>query len=206
MGRARASLSQAMFDPSILNQVASQARMNRGEYFHGLLSEPNCNFCPLRLEAKVYPDGPLHAKIAFVGEEPGGLEQMEGRGFVGPSGQLLWHICKMQGIEREDIWVTNAALCSAKKIKLATGAVLPKQVVKAIAAKACRLRLINELRVINPSVVVPLGNWALWALTDIPDARIHAYRGSIINKDLDRLALDVVSGKARTTMKKVKEE
>lgn len=194
-----------MIDLNELSQVALAGRSERGEYFHGLLAQPDCTRCPLRYDTKVYPDGPLKARIAFVAEEPGGQELVQGKGLVGPTGQLLWHMCKQLGIEREDVWTSNASLCQARNVKLASGAKLPKMAVKAMAAKACRLRLINEMRAINPKVIVPLGNWALWALTDIPDARIHAYRGSIIEKDLDAFADMVARGLARTTMKKVKE-
>lgn len=80
-------------------------------YFHGLLYPPDCNECPLMNEPKVYPDGPIPADIAFCGEEPGGVEVRQGRGFVGPSGQLLWKLCEQADISRDEVWVTNASLC-----------------------------------------------------------------------------------------------
>jgi len=176
-----------------------------GAYQHGLLAQPDCSNCPLRRDVKVLPDGPVPARIAFVGEEPGTTEIGEGRGFVGPSGQLLWMLAKDSGIVREDVWVTNAALCAARNVKLPNGAITPKLKVKSQAAQCCRPRLLAELAVVDPIVIVPLGNWALWALSDIPNARIYAYRGSRIAVDLIDLLDRVQTGRANTSMREVKE-
>lgn len=177
----------------------------RGPYFHGLLAQPDCERCPLRYDVKVMPDGPVPAPIAFVGEEPGNTELVEGRGFVGPSGQILWMLAQSAGFTREDVWVSNAALCVARPVKLPSGAILSKMKVKAMAAQACRQRLLGELITVDPVVVVPLGNWALWALADIPNARIYSYRGSRIEMDLNVLLDLVKRGAANAQMRDVKE-
>jgi uracil-DNA glycosylase len=104
------------------------------------------------------------------------------------------------------VWVTNSALCRARKIKLSTGAVLSLPEVKARAARACRRRLLKELIQVDPVVIVPLGNWALWSLSDIPNARIYAYRGSRSVADLPHLLELVEQGLARSPMRQVKEE
>jgi len=158
-------------------------------YYHDLVSTaPDCKNCPLRYKKKVYPDGPIPAQIAFVGEAPGAKEEREGRPFIGPSGELMWeHFGPAVGIAREDVWVTNAILCRLEKVKLATGAILPKDTVMELAAACCHRRLIDELRVVNPNpsfVIVPLGNTALRALTGIAKAKIYAYRGSIQQVDI----------------------
>lgn len=176
----------------------------RGQYYHGLLSEPDCNSCPLMKDTKVHPDGPCPAPIAFVGEEPGNVELQEGRGFVGPSGQLLWMLAERAGFDRDNVWVTNAMLCKARQIKLPSGAVIPKATVKAQAAAACRGRLLAEMALVDPVVIVPLGNWALWALSDIPKSRIFAYRGSRLDVDLRALLEKVKAGTARVQKREVK--
>lgn len=176
-----------------------------GPYYHGLLFQPDCGSCPLLYDTKVYPDGPIPARVAFVGEEPGDMELSEGRGFVGPSGQLLWMLAEQAGLKRDDVWVTNSALCQARKVVLSNGAIIPKQVVKAMATKACRTRLLKELLYVGNPVVVPLGNWALWSLSDIPKARIYAYRGSRIDVDLQALCELVEKGEARAPIRQVQE-
>lgn len=179
--------------------------IQRGPYYHGLLFQPDCQSCPLRYDRKVYPDGPIPARLAFVGEEPGDMELCEGRGFIGPSGQLLWHLAKQVGIDRDDVWVSNAALCKARKVVLDNGAVIPQQTVKAMAAKACRTRLLYEMVYVGAPVIVPLGNWAGWALSDIPKFKIYGYRGSRLDIDIKALADRVAQGLAQTPMRQVKE-
>ncbi len=51
-------------------------------------------------------EGPVHAAIAFVGEQPGDAEDLAGRPFVGPAGQLLAAALEEAGIARRDCYVT----------------------------------------------------------------------------------------------------
>lgn len=137
----------------------------------------------------------MPATYVLVGEAPGHQEIDQGRGFVGASGKLLWNMLERVGVPpREDgpIWVTNAALCLERKVKLSTGAYLGSNQVKSMAAHACRRRLLWEIHYVtqgNPNaVVIPIGNWALWSLTDLKNPKIYSYRGSVMNVDLQRLA------------------
>lgn len=161
-----------------------------GPYFHGLVStHPSCDRCPLRFKKKVLPDGPIPAKLCFIGEEPGRVEERKGRSFVGPSGRLLWEaLGPACGFTRQEIWVTNSALCRAERVRLENGAELPKDTVKSLAAQCCRRRLMDELRTVDPVVIVPLGNIALRAVTGIEAAKIYNYRGSRTEVDLPLLA------------------
>jgi uracil-DNA glycosylase family 4 len=175
-----------------------------GNYYHGLLSTPACSQCPLQNDTKVLPDGPIPAPIAFVGEEPGDTERAEGRGFLGPSGQLLWHMAAQVGVTRDMVWTTNGSLCKARKIVLQNGAVLPYHIVKPLAAQACRIRLLQEMLLVQPTVIVPVGNWALWALSDIPKARIYAYRGARIDISIAALLNRVQAGLSRAPIRQIK--
>ena len=170
----------------------SNLRPNRpdGAYYHGLVSTPPaCDKCPLRYKRTVYPDGPVPAKIAFVGEEPGKTEVRKGLGFVGPSGRLLWEtLGPACGFTRNQIWVTNAALCRSEIIKLSNGAELLRDTVQQLATECCEQRLLNELFVVDPVVVVPLGSIALRQITGITAASIYAYRGSRTEINLGALA------------------
>jgi uracil-DNA glycosylase len=71
---------------------------------------------------------------------------------------------------------------------LSTGAMLKKGKIKSLAVQACRRRLLWEIMYVtqnNPgAVVMPLGNFALWAVTGTPDPRITQYRGSVQYFDL----------------------
>src|SRR3569832_667133 len=56
----------------------------------------------------VLGEGPLHPAIAFVGEQPGDQEDIAGKPFVGPAGQLLDKALEEAGIDRHEAYVTNA--------------------------------------------------------------------------------------------------
>ena len=56
----------------------------------------------------VLGEGPVGAAIAFVGEQPGDQEDLQGRPFVGPAGQLLDRALAEVGIDRSEAYVTNA--------------------------------------------------------------------------------------------------
>lgn len=162
-----------------------------GTYWQGLLLQPDCHLCPLRHDRKVLPDGPVPTKLCFVGEGPGVNEVEEGRGFMGKSGDVLWTLGGSYGVKREDVWVTNAALCRPRDVRLSTGVVLKIEQVKALSVRACRKRLIYELLYVTngdpTAVVVPIGKLALNALGTRKNMGIFQYRGSI--QDIDLRAL-----------------
>src|SRR5215218_2346022 len=56
----------------------------------------------------VFGEGPLDARILFVGEQPGDQEDLAGRPFVGPAGQLFDEALEKAGIDRAETYVTNA--------------------------------------------------------------------------------------------------
>lgn len=130
------------------------------------------------------PDGPVPAKIAVVGEAPGKTEEREGRGFIGASGQLLWQLFAQVGVQREDVWITNAALCMDERVKLSSGAVVSREESKRLANFYCRPRLLSELQLVRARVVIPVGNWALRTLSGVEEAKIFSYRGSITRTNL----------------------
>ena len=166
-------------------------------YYQGLIVEPDCHKCPLRWDTKVMPDGYLPAKLCFVGENPGFNETEMGRGFIGRSGELLWAYCNLYGFSRDQVWISNAALCRKRPVKLATGAKLQEEQVKMIAARCCRRRLIGELLAVTQgdpqAVIVPIGNVALQMLSGRKNARVFQYRGSIMKIDLQALWQEVNS-------------
>ena len=151
--------------------------------------------CPLVHDRKVYPDGPIPAKLVIVGEGPGAVEVQQGRGFIGPSGQLLWHLAEMVGVSRDNVWVTNSALCKPREVRLSTGATLSKSRVLELSARACYKRLIGELLYVTQndpkSVIIPVGNVSLRSLTKRKGAKVFAYRGSIQELDLQVLWNDI---------------
>ena len=69
-----------------------------------------CRACPIGQHATqaVPGEGPLHAKLMLVGEQPGDQEDLRGRPFVGPAGQLLDRALAAVGLPRDLLYLTNA--------------------------------------------------------------------------------------------------
>jgi uracil-DNA glycosylase family 4 len=111
----------------------------------------HCKGCPFTDRPCVPGEGDKHAKVAFVGRNPGSYEAEEGRPFIGPSGRLLNATLEEAGLHRNEVWVTNAVLCQHVD-EYGDDTDPPKE-----AFVACRPRLIAELNRIDPTVVVALG-------------------------------------------------
>ena len=70
----------------------------------------NCHGCDLyeRATQTVFGAGPVHAAMVLVGEQPGDVEDTDGAPFVGPAGAVLDRALNDAGIERDQVWLTNA--------------------------------------------------------------------------------------------------
>lgn len=109
----------------------------------------------------VLGEGPVGAAIALVGEQPGDVEDREGRPFVGPAGQLLDQALVESGIDRAEAYVTNAV----KHFKFERqGTRRLHQKPTAGEVKRYRWWLMAELDLVNPRLVVALGATAVLAL------------------------------------------
>jgi uracil-DNA glycosylase len=109
----------------------------------------------------VFGEGDAHAKVMLVGEQPGDKEDIAGHPFVGPAGRVLDEALDAAGIERGDVYVTNAV----KHFKWrARGKRRIHDKPNAAEIAACRPWLEGELRLVAPRVLVPLGATAAQAL------------------------------------------
>ncbi|WP_425330000.1 UdgX family uracil-DNA binding protein [Terrirubrum flagellatum] len=109
----------------------------------------------------VLGEGPVGAGIAFVGEQPGDQEDLQGRPFVGPAGQLLDGVLEKVGIDRSDVYVTNAV----KHFKFERrGKRRIHQKPTTGEVKRYRWWLMKELEFVRPQIVVALGATATLAL------------------------------------------
>jgi DNA polymerase len=98
----------------------------------------------------VYGVGDPHADLMFIGEAPGFHEDKQGEPFVGASGQLLNRMLAEVEIRREDVFINNVILCRPPGNRDP----LPDEL------EACRPWLDERIALIDPAVVVTLGNWA----------------------------------------------
>jgi DNA polymerase len=121
----------------------------------------------------VLGEGPAGAVIAFVGEQPGDQEDVQGRPFVGPAGQVLDRALAETGIDRDAAYVTNAV----KHFKyVQRGKRRLHQRPTAGEVSHYRWWLKKELDFVGPRVVVALGATATLALAGRP-LPITANRG-----------------------------
>jgi len=147
----------------------------------------SCQGCELYLTATqtVFGEGTTHARVMFVGEQPGDVEDREGRPFVGPAGRLFDRALDEAGLRREDMYVTNAV--KHFKFEQRGKARLHKRP-KAGEIGACLPWLQAELQVIKPDILVLLGATAGQALFG-SGFRITQERGRPLTSELAGLVL-----------------
>lgn len=135
----------------------------------------SCTRCPLHCNATqaVPGEGKGDARIMLVGEQPGDREDLEGRPFVGPAGQLLNEALDEAGLDRAQLYVTNAV----KHFKFeARGKRRLHQNPTAGEIDICRWWLDQECDLVKPDIIVSLGGSALRGLTG-KSASITSMRG-----------------------------
>ncbi|CAA9334965.1 MAG: Domain often clustered or fused with uracil-DNA glycosylase / Uracil-DNA glycosylase, putative family 6 [uncultured Lysobacter sp.] len=102
----------------------------------------------------VFGEGPAKARIMVVGEQPGDQEDLAGRPFVGPSGRLFDQALEELGVDRRQVYVTNAV----KHFKFTPrGKVRLHQSPNPAEQRACRYWLDGERERLHPEVIVCLG-------------------------------------------------
>jgi DNA polymerase len=124
----------------------------------------HCTRCDLYRDATqtVFGEGPARAPVMFVGEQPGDQEDLAGRPFVGPAGQLFDRALAQAGLDRDRAYVTNAV----KHFKFSLrGKRRIHEKPNAGEIKACRFWLGLERQFVRPQLIVALGASALRALT-----------------------------------------
>jgi DNA polymerase len=151
------------------NAVEVQRRLEPGSNvraaWEALLAEARgCTRCDLFKcgTQTVFGEGPLDAAILFVGEQPGDQEDLAGRPFVGPAGQLFDAALEKAGIERSATYVTNAVK-HFKFVQRGKKRIHSKP--DAGEIEACRWWQENERALIKPAVTVALGATAARSLT-----------------------------------------
>jgi len=138
----------------------------------------SCERCPLYQNATqtVFGEGPPDAPLVFVGEQPGDQEDLAGKPFVGPAGQMFDRALAEAGIDRTRVYVTNAV----KHFKFEPrGKRRIHQKPNNNEIEACRWWLDKELTLIKPRLTVALGATAARALTG-RDTTISRARGRLM--------------------------
>jgi uracil-DNA glycosylase len=135
-----------------------------------------CTLCRLAggRSTVVFGMGNPEADLMFVGEGPGEQEDLQGLPFVGRSGQLLDRlVLEEMGLTRQDFYITNTVKCRPPGNRDP----LPDEI------EACWPFLEKQLELVNPKVVVTLGNFATKLLLATGEGisrlrgRVYPYRG-----------------------------
>jgi DNA polymerase len=115
-----------------------------------------CRGCPLYKNATqaIFGHGPANAQIVFVGEQPGDNEDLTGKPFVGPSGQLVDRAFAEVGIARDQVYMTGAV--RHFKHEVVGKQRIHKNPNRAEIA-ACRPWILEELKLLQPKMIVCLG-------------------------------------------------
>jgi DNA polymerase len=140
----------------------------------------SCKGCHLYQDTTqtVFGAGLPDARIVAVGEQPGDVEDRRGAPFVGPAGKVLDRAIGDAGLERSDMYVTNAVK-HFKHRPAAPGKRRIHQTPDRSEIIACRPWLVAEFAVLKPEVIVVLGATAAKALLG-PDFRVTKSRGVVL--------------------------
>jgi len=136
----------------------------------------NCT-CKLRKTATqaVFGDGNAESKIVFIGEAPGKKEDIEGKPFIGAAGKFLSEMLENIGMKRENIYITNIVKYRPPDNRD------PEPSEK----EACNEWLIEELKIINPELIVFLGRHSM--LRFFPMEKISDVHGKLLIKTIPEL-------------------
>ena len=143
------------------------------EQIHAQIGD--CTRCPLHLERThvVHTEGNRKSRLMFVGEAPGAEEDFQARPFVGRAGQLLTKIIEAIGLKREEVLIGNVNRCRPPGNRAPT----------AEEAMTCKPYLLREIAIVQPEVIVVLGNTAMKNLLDTREGitrlrgRFQDYKG-----------------------------
>jgi uracil-DNA glycosylase family protein len=141
-------------------------------------AEAECTRCPLyKFATQVVPgEGPAHARVMMVGEQPGDKEDLAGKPFVGPAGRMLDQAIEEAGIDRKLVFVTNAV----KHFKFEPrGKRRLHKRPNAYEIDRCHWWLDIEKALVKPDVVVALGATALRSIAGRP-LSINKVRGKFM--------------------------
>ena len=145
----------------------------------------SCKGCDLYLNATqtVFGDGPGHASVMLVGEQPGDIEDQKGEPFVGPAGRMLDRALDDARISRNEVYVTNAVK-HFKWIWRGKRRLHQKPSIRQVLA--CRPWLEVEIEAVQPQILVCMGATAAHSVVGKPVA-IMKERGKFIDSVLGKL-------------------
>ena len=148
-----------------INQLKSEAKV--------------CASCGLSLTRKhvIFGNGDPHTKLMVVAEGPSATDENTQSPFTGPAGDLLDDVLAVNGLHREEIWLTNIIKCRAA---VWNGRQLKNRPPKASEIKACTKWLSGEIAIIMPHVILCMGSPSAKTIMG-KDFRLIEQRGTWFN-------------------------
>lgn len=142
----------------------------------------SCTACPLFEHATqtVFGEGPAQAPVMLIGEQPGDSEDLQGRPFVGPAGQLLDWALEKAGIDRQRTYVTNVVK-HFKWVPRGKRRIHGKP--SSMEIRACLPWLEQEIALVEPDALICLGATAAQALLG-KSFRVTRERGKFVRSPL----------------------
>jgi len=134
-----------------------------------------CHLCTLSKtrERVVFSQGNEDATIMFIGDNPSSSDESSGSIFTGRSGEMLTKMIEnVLQIKREDVYLANILKCHTPEGQ----EISPKH------AYTCQLYLFKEIELVQPRVIVTLGENAYYYLTG-DDTPLHTLKGVIQTKE-----------------------
>jgi len=131
----------------------------------------SCVQCPLYASRTlaVPGDGPPSAQVMLIGEAPGREEDQRGQPFVGAAGRFLDQMLAGSGVDRGDLFITNVVKCRPEKNRT------PR---KHEVDTCTSLYLFEQIELVNPALIMVLGNVAAKKLLGVPS--VSEARGRVI--------------------------
>jgi len=128
----------------------------------------NCTLCNLSKTRTnvVFGEGDPNAKLMFIGEGPGEMEDKSGRPFVGRAGKLLTKIInRVLEMDRSEVYIANIVKCRPPNNRVPT----------IEEAETCKPYLLKQIDIINPKILVCLGKTAFMYLlnSDLPISKVR---------------------------------
>lgn len=134
----------------------------------------NCHLCSLAKTRKnvVFGEGDPNAQLMFIGEGPGANENELGRPFVGLAGELLNKIItNVLEVKRQDVYIANIVKCRPPNNRVPT----------LDEVESCRPYIMQQIKAINPKIIVALGSTSYHHLTKEYGTKISQVRGEVFD-------------------------
>lgn len=131
----------------------------------------------------VYGEGPIPCSIMLAGEAPGGDEIRTGRPFTGQAGKNLDSFMEVLGLTRQDIYIGN--VCKFRPYRVSEKGTVANRTPTTSEIRQAMPLFHEEIRLVNPRLLITLGNTPLHAVTGNWSLKVGDVHGTCLYEDVD---------------------